>query len=360
VARKVKDKPQRSKATRDLVSDINAKMGKQTIGYATGERFQVRRIPTGVLAMDRVAAGGFVRGRHVELFGDESAGKSLVLYKTMALAQQRGEVAAIVDGEHVFDEEWFERQGGDPNDLLAWHPENAEEAIKVLMLFAESSRHLNGVSVCGIDSVASMLPKEELEKDVEEGDDRVASRARMMSRLLRRVTTMNQDTLFIWTNHVTDKIGSYGGGWTTPGGRALRFYATTRIEMRRGERVKEERQKAKGGKLVKRPTVIGHWVQLRAEKEKSARPYLESSFFFDAEKGEIDEEMTIINLGLEDRLIELNGRTYNYVDSNDDEWSGTAKQFKSLLIDQPELREEITWAINENTKILAGGVDGAD
>ena len=343
--------------SKNIVSAINAKMGKSVLHMATDERYRMQRVPTGVLAMERVSGGGFVRGRHVELYGDESAGKSLVAYQTMALAQERGEICALIDGEHVFDEDWFTRLGGYPDDLVLFQPDNAEEAIKVLMLFAESSHEVNGVSVACIDSVASMLPKEELEKDVEEGDDRVASRARMMSRLLRRVTTMNRNTLFLWTNHVTDKIGSYGGGWTTPGGRALRFYATTRIEMRRGERVKEDRMKAKGGKLVKRPTVIGHWVQLRAEKEKSGRPYLESSFFFDAEKGGIDEEMTIINLALEDGLLELNGQKYFYQDTADQEWEGTKKQFKVFLADEADLREEILWAINEGTRELSGGMN---
>lgn len=343
---------------KSVISEVNAKMGRAVLHMATDPRYQVRRVPTGILAMERVTGGGFVRGRHVELYGDESAGKSLVLYQTIAMAQARGEICALLDGEHVFDEAWFTRLGGYPDDLILWQPDNAEEAIKVLMLFAESSRDMYGVSVCGIDSVSSMLPKEELEKDAEEGDDRIGSRARMMSRLLRRVTTMNRNTLFLWTNHVSDKIGGYGGGWTTPGGRALRFYATTRIEMRKGERVKEDRMKAKAGKLVKRPTVIGNWVQLRAEKEKSGRPYLESSFFFDAERGGIDEELSIINLALEDGLVQLNGTKYLYVDTSDHEWWGTKKQFKQYLAEEDDLREEIEWAIREYTRELSEGGSG--
>lgn len=350
-----KGKLRMARSATAMISSINAKMGKNVIGLATDERFTVTRVPIGILPLERITGGGFVRGRHVELFGDESVGKSLVAYKTMVLAQQRGELCAIVDGEHVFDENWFRHLGGDPDSLLGFWPENAEEAIKVLMLFAESSHEIEGASVVTIDSVASMLPKEELEKDVAEGDDRVASRARMMSRLLRRVTTMNRNTLFIWTNHIMDKINVYGGGVTTPGGRALRFYATTRIEMRRGKRVKEERLRAKEGKLTKTPTQIGHWVQIRTEKEKSTRPYLESAFLFDAERGEVDEEMSIIQLGLEDGLIDLDGRTYSYVDGNDDEWSGQMKAFKQLLRDNEELREELVWAISENTRLIGAG-----
>ena len=318
---------------------------------ATDPRFTIQRVPIGIHALERVTGGGFARGRHIELFGDESTGKSLALYMAMALAQQRGEIAALIDGEHVFDEAWFRRLGGDPDKLLGFWPETAEEAIKVLMLFAESSREVNGVSICGIDSVASLLPREELEKDVDEGDDRVASRARMMSKLLRRVTTMNRQCCFIWTNQMIDSVSQFAGP-TTPGGRALKFYATTRVEMRRGDRVKEDRRVAKGSKIVKKPTVVGHWIQCRSAKEKSARPYLEASFYFDAERAEIGVERSLIHLGLADGLIERSGNTFSLPDI---QFSGTEKQMMAFLRDEDDLRADIEWAIGENTKLLASG-----
>lgn len=333
---------------------VNTQMERDIVLTATDPRFTIQRVPTGILAMDRVTGGGFARGRHVELFGDESTGKSLTAYLTMVLAQQRGEICAIIDGEHVFEEAWFRKLGGDPDSLLGYWPETAEEAIKVLMLFAESSREVRGVSVVTIDSVASMLPQEELLKDVEEGDDRTASRARMMSRLLRRVTTMNRNALFIWTNQFIDQV-SAGRGPTTPGGRALKFYATTRIEMRRGDREKKKRRTARGTKIVNKEIPVGHWVNVKSQKEKSARPYLEASFFFDAEAATIDAEKSLLHLGLQDGLIERSGNTFSYTDSEDEEWSGQQGKFLGWLRDNNTLREEIEWAVAENTKILAAG-----
>jgi recombination protein RecA len=352
VARKTKAKS----ASSALATAVNTAMERNVVLPATDPRFTVQRVPIGIHALERVTGGGFARGRHIELFGDESTGKSMALYMTMVLAQQRGEICALVDGEHVFDEVWFRKLGGDPDKLLGFWPKDAEEAIKVLMLFAESSRTVNGVSICGIDSVASMLPREELEKDVDEGDDRVASRARMMSKLLRRVTTMNRSTVFIWTNQMIDSVSAYSGP-TTPGGRALKFYATTRVELRRGERVKENRRVAKGNKIVSKPQVVGHWIQCRSAKEKSARPYMEASFYFDAERAEIDTGRSLIHLALQDGLIERSGNTFSYVDGNNMQFTGTEKQMTGMLRDNHDIREELEWAIGENTKLLAVGED---
>lgn len=337
-----------------VAARINAQMGRDIVTVASGERFRIKRVPIGIHTLMRITGGGFARGRHVELFGDENAGKSLIMYLTMALAQQRGEICAIVDSEHVFDEEWFAHLGGDPGDLLGFHPKTAEEVIKTLMLFAQPVEDMPGVSIVGVDSVASLLPQEELAKDVEEGDDRTASRARMMSRALRRVTTVNRDTLFIWTNQTIDKIGSYVGGVTTPGGRALRFYASTRIEVRKSEKVKEERNVVKKGKIVKTPKTVGHWVQVRSEKEKTARPYQEGMFYFNTEKGQVDHDRDLLDLLLGDGFVERSGNSYVYIDGDNQEWSGTLKTWKGWLAEEPELRQELVWIVEENTRLLAG------
>jgi recombination protein RecA len=179
----------------------------------------------------------------------------------------------------------------------------------------------------------------------------------MMSKLLRRVTTMNRDTIFLWTNQVRDKIGTYAGGTTTPGGRALRFYASTRIELKRGEREKAERMIVKKGKQVKSPVTVGRWVLVRSEKEKTARPEMQSMFLFDIEHGRIDREEEIIHLGLEDELIERRGNTYEYEDSNGDFWSGTRSVFKRLLAEEEDMKEELEWAISERTKELSAPKD---
>lgn len=347
-------KGQQILSTANQVRDrVNAQMKSDVIGLANDPQFSLSRIPSGSLTIDRVVGGGFPRGRHVECFGDYATGKSLIAYMTMALAQQRGEVCALIDVERVFDEEWFTRLGGNVDDLLIFRPQTAEQTIKVLQLFALSDEDNPGADVIVIDSVASLLPAEERLKDVEEGDDRTASRARMMSRLLRRVTAVNDKTLFLWTNQIIDKVGGYGGS-TTPGGRALKFYTSIRVELRMEKKERKPRKTVKHGKVVTADKVVGQWVMVRAEKQKTARPYVESMFYFDYERRMIDPEYELIHLGLEDRLIERKGNTFSYEDSEGVTWSGTDKAFRRLLQEEEGLREELTWAIRQNTRQMSG------
>jgi recombination protein RecA len=302
------------------------------------------------LTIDRITGGGFPLGRHVELYGDESAGKSYIVYKTMALSQERGNLCALIDPEHTFDPAWFTHLGGDKKSLLLEHPETAEDAVKTMMLLFQSGE----VQVCGVDSVASLLPLEELEKDPSEGQDRIASQARFMSRALRRLTTVNSKTLVLWTNQFRMKIGvSFGNPTTTPGGRALRFYDTTRIEMRQGERVKENRPKAKKSNLASTPVTIGRWVQVLSEKEKTAIPYQTGSFLFDIKRGTIDIASEIIQLGLEDGTVTRTGNSFRFTDAEGNEWKGTEKQFKKLLKTNEEMRDEIVGYIADMTLALA-------
>jgi recombination protein RecA len=338
-------------ATATIVSAINGALKRPVLGFASDPKFAVEHIPTGSLTMDRITGGGFPRGRHVELYGDEAAGKSYIAYRAMALAQQRGELCALVDAEKVFDEEWFTHCGGVPEDLIYFRPTTGEELIEVLMLFARGAEEVQNVSICTIDSVASILPREELEKMPTEGDDRTASRARLMSRLLRRVTTVNDKTLFLFTNQVIDKIGGYGGT-TSPGGRALKFYASVRIEMKKEQKEKKARKVIVKGKQVEKQVVVGQWVIVRAEKQKTARPGQEGMFFFDYDRRCIDHEREIVNLGLTDGLITLTGKKLEFEDEDGSLHSGIESRFLTLLREDPELAEQLEWAISERTKEL--------
>jgi recombination protein RecA len=288
------------------------------------------------------------------LCSHNSSGKSFLAYMTMVLAQQRGELCALIDSEGIFDSKWFKKLGGDIDELLIHRPSTAEETIKLLMLLAGPE----GADIVTIDSVASLLPNEELNKDPEEGEDRTAGRARMMSRALRRVTTVNDETLFIWTNQVIDKISGYGG-ITTPGGRALKFYASIRLELKREKKEKRSKQVAKKGKLVATDVPVGQWVMVRAEKQKTARPEMAGMFLFDTENGCIDHEVEIINLGLQDGAITRSGNTFTYIDSEKQPWSGTESRFKKLLIDNDDMREELEWLIGEKTKELTISIEEA-
>jgi recombination protein RecA len=199
---KKKKRPGQVSRVESIRNTVNELMDKPVLRLGGDEYFKPVKIPTGSLSIDRITGGGFTTGRHIELFGHYSAGKSYVGLKTIALAQRRGGICALVDPEKVFDPEWFAHLGGIPDELLLFQPEkewNAEDAVGVMMILADLVDD-EKVEIVMIDSIASMVTQEEMSKDPRAGDDRVASQARMMSRAMRRITTMNKKTLFIWTN----------------------------------------------------------------------------------------------------------------------------------------------------------------
>jgi recombination protein RecA len=344
-----------------LANEINTTLDLvNPIMLGNDKYFEITRVPSGSLVIDRITGGGFAHGRHVELFGDESACKSYLAYMTMVLAQQRGKLCAIVDPEHSFDFVRFENLGGNPGELLAQHPNNAEEAVAVMMLLAKFAED-SDLEVITIDSIPSLVPREETEKDPRE-EARIAGQARMMSRALRLITVMNRKTVFLWINQERTNVGiKFGNPRTTSGGKALRFYASTRLELRRGAMVKSKRKIAKVGKLVESEVAVGRWISARAEKDKTTRPYREGSFIFDADSGIIDVGSEIIQLGLEDGLIKRSGNTYSYTDLDDNEWSGLEKRFKKLITENEEVKQELIDQIQDNTiRQAVGEEDNGD
>lgn len=349
---KKKPKQKRGQLSRAaaLVHEINTTL-KLERGLTLGNdpRFQIARIPTGSLVLDRITGGGFALGRHVELFGDESACKSFILYCTMAASQARGNLCALIDPEKSFDSDWFDKLGGDSESLILEQPSDAEEAIAVMMTLSKHAT-AHKLEVIGIDSIASMLPREELDNDPRD-NDRIAPQARMMSRALRRITSTNDKVLFLWTNQERTNVGiTFGNPKTTPGGRAMRFYATTRVEMRRGGIIKRSRNVARGGKLVKKEIAVGRWIQVRVEKDKSTRPYREGSFIFDGDMEAIDIASEVVHLGLEDGIITMRGKNYVYEDVEGVEWSYMEKKFYKVIRENEELRSEIVAEIQDNTQ----------
>lgn len=345
--KKKKKGPSRAGA---LAAEINSTLKLENpILLGSDPYFTIERVPSGSLVLDRAIGGGFALGRHYELFGGENAGKSSILYMTMALSQQRGKICAMVDPEHSFDNERFEFLGGDPNELMMFWPDTAEDAIAVMMLIAKHSR-ARELEVVGIDSVSSLLTTEEQGKDPRDSDQ-PATQARMMSRALRRITTVNQKTLFLWTNQQRINVGvKFGNPNTTSGGKALRYYATGRIEFQRGTKLMRKAKVAKGGKLVETEIPYGRWTQIKIEKEKSTRPLREGAFVFNFDLKRIDPAYEVIQLGLEDGLIDRTATgVFSYVDLDDREWKGTEKRFASMLRDNDELREELEAVIIDNT-----------
>lgn len=342
----------------DVAARVNAQMKGPVVTLASDPHFKLTRVPTGILSIDRLTGGGFARGRHIELYGDFSALKTYVVLRTLALAQQRGEVCAIVDAEHAFDAEWFAWLGGNPDDLIGYWPKTANELGNVLQLFLQNDEEVRGVDVVGIDSVASLLPKEELEHDFEGGDARVASLARLMSLLLRKVTTQNDDTLFLWTNQWRDKIGgmAYAQTKSTPGGKSLGFYASTRIEMLKSERETDEQIVVKGGREVKRKIAQGQWVQCQLTKDKTgARPYSTVNFMFDFNSRSIDERRELLDLGMLDGVVERKGDYFEFrqEDGSFHRVHGI-KRWLKLMDDNEEAREELRAWIEATTEAGSG------
>jgi len=353
----VKKRKGRLSRAAEIINDINSTLDLETpLKLGSDKYFEITRVPTGSLVIDRITGGGFAHGRHIELFGDESACKSFIAYRTMALAQDRGNLCALVDPEHSFDPDWFRRLGGIPNELILQHPKSAEDAVAVMMML---SKHAEDLEVITIDSIPALVPREETEKDPRE-EARIAGQARMMSRALRLITVTNRKTIFLWINQERTNVGiKFGNPKTTSGGKALRFYASSRIELRRGTAVKAKRKIAKAGKLVESDKLVSRWISARAEKEKTTRPYREGSFVFDGEHGCIDVGSEIIQLALEDGLLENRGGRYSYTGLDDQEYKGTFKSFSNLLNSNLEIQEELIAQIKDNTvNIALGGEDG--
>lgn len=294
------------------------------------------------------------------LMGHNSA-KSLTLYRTMALAQERGETCALIDAENVFNERWFRQLGGDPSQLVLYpdregdnSKRDANELGNVMRTMIQKGEGIVPADVVGIDSVASLLPSEELEHDLEDGDPRVASLARLMPLLLRMLTTMNDKTAFIWTNQMRDKISRIPGQKSFPGGRSLGFFASTIIEMIDDVKETEERTLAFRGKEVTRKVTAGRWINCTTTKEKTgARPGTTRSFLLDFDTKMPSREREIVDLGIEDGLIDFRGGRY-YVKLDDGErgFHGIKKLVTELATDD-ELSGWLVALIEEKTYDLA-------
>lgn len=342
-----------------VAARVNAQMKEEVVTFASDDKYQVRRVPTGILTVDRLTGGGFARGRHTELFGDWMVGKSLVAYSTLAQAQARGEVCALVDAENVFNAQWFRKLGGDPAELIMAKARNANTLGNILRLMIQKGDFQN-VDIILIDSVASLLPKEEEEHDLEAGDARVGSLARLMSLLLRQLTMQNEDTAFIWTNQWRDKISRIPGLQSTPGGRSLGFYASTRLEMAQGEKETEEVEAVFKGKRVNRKRAVGRWVHCTVRKEKTgARPESSASFMLNYDTRRPDVCREVIDLGMTDGIIERKGDYYHMKtpDGGEVKAHGIKNAVKKLE-GNDELREFLILCVQERTAILAGEASG--
>ncbi len=317
-------KTERLKAVEGALTQIERQFGKGSI-MRLGQRegLTMEFIPTGSLAIDAaIGIGGFPRGRVVEVFGPESSGKTTLALSVVGQAQKRGGVAAFIDAEHALDAEYAKKLGVDIDNLLVSQPDHGEQALEIAEMLVRS----NAVDIVVIDSVAALVPRAELEGEM--GDSHVGLQARLMSQALRKLTAIvaKSKTCLVFINQIREKIGvMFGNPETTTGGRALKFYSSVRVDIRRISAIKEGEE------------VTGSRVKVKIVKNKVAAPFRQGEFDIDYGEG-ISRVGELIDLGVEHKLVTKSGAWFNYGDVRLGQGRENAKQF---LRDNPELASEI-------------------
>ncbi len=289
---------------------------------------KIEVIPTGSLAVDlALGVGGVPRGRVVEIFGPESSGKTTLMLHVIANAQKAGGLAAFIDAEHALDPAYAKKLGVNLDDLLVSQPDSGEEALTICETLARS----NALDVIVVDSVAALVPKAELEGDM--GMATMGMQARLMSQALRKLTAIlnKSRTTCVFTNQLREKVGvMFGNPETTPGGKALKFYASVRLDIRRKDTLKDSTGVA-----------IGNHVKVKVVKNKVAPPFTEAEFDIIYNHG-IDKEGSILDMGIDSGALDKRGAWIQF----EGELIGQGREAaKKALIEKPELAEKIVAAI---------------
>lgn len=321
----------KKKALEMALSSIEKQFGKGSImrlGEASA-KLQVDIIPTGILTLDlALGVGGVPRGRVIEIYGAESSGKTTVALHIIAEAQKAGGVAAFIDAEHALDPLYARNLGVDIDNLLISQPDTGEQALEI----AEALVRSGAVDVVVIDSVAALVPRAEIEGEM--GDSHVGLQARLMSQALRKLTgaISKSNTTAIFINQIREKVGvMFGNPEITPGGRALKFYASVRMEVRKIETLKQGTD------------ITGNRTRIKVVKNKIAPPFKQADF--DIMYGEgVSREGSIIDLAVDSDIIEKSGTWYSYHDIRLGQGRENAKQY---LKDNPELAKEIETKVRE-------------
>jgi len=319
------DLKERSKAIDIAVGQIEKQFGKGSI-MRLGSRNQIapiEAISTGSISIDyALGVGGLPRGRVTEIYGPESSGKTTLALQVIAEAQRAGGMAAFVDAEHALDAQYAQKLGVDLENLLVSQPDNGEQALEIVEVLVRS----NSVDVIVVDSVAALVPKAEI--DGEMGEAQMGLQARLMSQALRKLTGIvsKSKTTLVFINQLREKIGvMFGNPETTTGGRALKFYASVRIDIRRIASIKDGDQ------------MIGGRTRVKVVKNKVAPPFREAEF--DIMYGEgISREGDLLDLAVEKRIIEKSGAWFAYAGERLGQGRENAKQF---LKDNADVRQAI-------------------
>jgi len=318
---------------RDLdaaISTITKAYGEGSIMRLGDARAQTKIdvIPTGALALDlALGVGGVPRGRVIEIFGPESSGKTTLMLHVIANAQRAGGLAAFIDAEHALDPGYAKKLGVNLDDLLVSQPDSGEEALTICETLARS----NALDVIVIDSVAALVPKAELEGEM--GMATMGMQARLMSQALRKLTALlsKSKTTCIFTNQLREKVGvMFGNPETTPGGKALKFYASVRIDIRRKDALKDTAG-----------NTIGNHVKVKVVKNKVAPPFAEAEFDIIFNHG-INKEGSILDVGIENGAVEKKGAWLQF----NGELIGQGKEAsQKTLTEKPDLTKKIVDAI---------------
>ena len=336
----IKDKESNLKITTD---EIERKFGKGSImrlGESTA--LHVEAIPTGALPLDiALGIGGVPRGRIVEIYGPESSGKTTVALHIIAEAQAAGGIVAFIDAEHALDPVYAARLGVDVDELLIAQPDTGEQALEICDLLVRSG----SIDCVVIDSVAALVPRAEIEGEM--GDTTVGLQARLMSQALRKLTgsLSKSNTTCIFINQLREKIGvMFGSPETTTGGRALKFYSSVRIDIRRIESMKKDGE------------FIGNRVRAKIVKNKVAPPFRQAEF--DLMYGEgISREGCVLDMGVEAGIINKSGSWFNYGEERLGQGRDAAKR---ALKENPDLRNEIENKVREYFELPAIDRNGAE
>jgi recombination protein RecA len=315
---------EKHEALGSAVAQIERQFGKGAIMRMGDTALtEVAAVPTGALALDiALGIGGIPRGRIVEVFGPESSGKTTLIYHLIAQAQKRGGLCAFIDAEHSMDPGYAKRIGVDVDELLLSQPDHGEQALEIADLLVRSA----ALDVVAIDSVAALVPKAEIEGEM--GDTHVGLQARLMSQALRKLAgNLNRaGTICIFTNQLREKIGvMFGSPETTPGGRALKFYASVRLDIRRIETLKEGTD------------AVGNRARVKVVKNKVAPPFRQAEFDIEFGKG-ISTSGCILDLGLEHDIVGKSGSFFSY---NGERLGQGRNNAKAFLDEHPEIAEEI-------------------
>lgn len=328
----------REKALEAALAQIDKQYGKGSVMRLGDEvRAPIETISTSSISLDAaLGIGGLPRGRVVEIYGPESSGKTTVALHAVANAQRNGGIAAFIDAEHALDPEYAKKLGVDTDALLVSQPDTGEQALEIMDMLVGSG----SIDIIVIDSVAALVPRAEIEGEM--GDSHVGLQARLMSQALRKITgRLNQTkTTAIFINQLREKIGVFfGSPETTTGGKALKFYASVRIDVRRIETLKEG------------TNPVGNRTRAKIVKNKMAPPFKQAEFDILYGYG-ISREGGLIDVGVENGLVKKSGAWFTY----DGDQLGQGKEnARKFLIDNPDLADELEQRIREKLGVGAAG-----